>query len=215
MVNVMSHKEDHCFQCQESCHIACHCPSVWCFMCVEYGHIVMDCPYRIPPSGTPVCHHKPKPHSSHHSRLTSCHHHEDRHRCRSHPHRYHSKSHHNSYRGCSRSHHKENRWHHRSSSWHPHPTTYTHRSHCNTPHHISSMHRSSSAHSRDCSRLHSWPAYKPTKKTSHCSLSCSSRSQGKTHTKRNSRVTIDDIQMDYYSLDDHSSDSEEDSDHLN
>ena len=24
-VNVMSHEEDHCFQCQESCHIAGHC----------------------------------------------------------------------------------------------------------------------------------------------------------------------------------------------
>ena len=41
------------------------------------------------------------------------------------------------------------------------------------------------------------------------------RSQGKTHTKRNSRVTIDDTQMDYYSSDDHSSDSGENSDHLN
>ena len=30
-VNIMSHKEDHCFQCQESGHIACHCPSVQCF----------------------------------------------------------------------------------------------------------------------------------------------------------------------------------------
>ena len=38
--------------------------------------------------------------------------------------------------------------------------------------------------------------------------------KAKTHTKRNSRVTIDDPQMDYYSLDDHSGDSEEDSDHL-
>ena len=26
-VNVMSHEEDHCFQCQESGHIACHCPN--------------------------------------------------------------------------------------------------------------------------------------------------------------------------------------------
>ena len=35
------------------------------------------------------------------------------------------------------------------------------------------------------------------------------------HTARNSRVTIDDPQMDFYSSDDYSSDSEEDSDHLN
>ena len=32
---------------------------------------------------------------------------------------------------------------------------------------------------------------------------------------RNSRVTTDDPQTDFYSSDDHSSDSEEDSDHLN
>ena len=28
IVNIMSHKEDHCFQCQESSHMAHHCPSV-------------------------------------------------------------------------------------------------------------------------------------------------------------------------------------------
>ena len=27
-VNVMSHDEDHCFQCQDLDHIACHCPNV-------------------------------------------------------------------------------------------------------------------------------------------------------------------------------------------
>ena len=41
-VNVMSHEEDHCFQCQESGHIACHCPNVPCIECDEYGHIVVD-----------------------------------------------------------------------------------------------------------------------------------------------------------------------------
>ena len=35
------------------------------------------------------------------------------------------------------------------------------------------------------------------------------------HTKRNTRVTIDDPQMDFYSSADNSSGSEEDSDHLN
>ena len=43
----MSHEEDHCFQCQESC----HCPSVQCYKCDGYGHIVMDYPHRIPSSG--------------------------------------------------------------------------------------------------------------------------------------------------------------------
>ena len=41
------------------------------------------------------------------------------------------------------------------------------------------------------------------------------KSHSTTHTKRNSRVTIDDSQMDFYSSDGHSSDLEEDSDHLN
>ena len=48
-VNVMSHEEDCCFQCQASGHIACHCPNVCCFECSEYGHIVVDCPHRIRP----------------------------------------------------------------------------------------------------------------------------------------------------------------------
>ena len=30
-----------------------------CYEYNEYGHIVMDCPHQIPPSGTPVFHHKP------------------------------------------------------------------------------------------------------------------------------------------------------------
>ena len=57
-VIVMSHKEDCCFQCQESGHIACHCPSVRCFKCDDYGHIVVHCLHRIPPSGTPGHHHR-------------------------------------------------------------------------------------------------------------------------------------------------------------
>ena len=54
-VNVMSHEEECCFQCQESGHIVC--PNVQCSECNEYGHIVMDCPHRIAPSGMPAhCH---------------------------------------------------------------------------------------------------------------------------------------------------------------
>ena len=40
-VNVMYHEEDHCFQCQESGHIACHHLNLCCFKCNEYGHIVV------------------------------------------------------------------------------------------------------------------------------------------------------------------------------
>ena len=48
-VNALSQEEDHCFQCQEQGHIACHCPNVRCFECDEYCHIVVDCPHKIPP----------------------------------------------------------------------------------------------------------------------------------------------------------------------
>ena len=41
-VNVMSNKEDQCFQCLELGHIAHHCPNVHCSECDEYGHIVVD-----------------------------------------------------------------------------------------------------------------------------------------------------------------------------
>ena len=102
----MSHDEDHYFQCRDFGHIACHCPNVQCSKCDKYGYIVMDCPHRIPPSGTPAHHHRPKSHNRHHTRSTSWHHPEDRYRCsrsrsKSHPCRYHSRSCHDSYRGCS------------------------------------------------------------------------------------------------------------------
>ena len=109
MVNVMSHEEDHCFQCQEWGHIAYHCPSVRCFKWEEYGHIVMGCPHRIPPLGTPANHHWPISHSSCHARSCLWHHHEDRDKwscSRSQPHFYRQQStnHHDSYRGHSKSH---------------------------------------------------------------------------------------------------------------
>ena len=68
---------------------------------------------------------------------------------------------------------------------------------------------------RECSRSCSQSAYRPAKKASHQSSPKSRRPQGKTNAKRNSRVTIDDPHMDFYSSDYHSSDLEEDSDHLN
>ena len=53
-VNVMSSEDHKCFQCQESGHMACHCPCIKCFDCDEYGHVAADCPDKIPPSGTPA-----------------------------------------------------------------------------------------------------------------------------------------------------------------
>ena len=214
----MSHEEDYCFQCQESGHIAQHCPNVCCFKCDEYGHIVADCPHQVPPSGTPAHHHRPKSHTRHCIRSISHHHHQDRNRhsrprSQSHPHRYHSHSHHDSYRGHSRSHHKDNRHHHRGTSQCPHSSTY--HSHCDSPHCRLSSHRSSSAYSQDHGRSRSHSAYKPSKKTIHKSSSHPSRTPDNLHDKRNPRVMIDDPQMDFYSSDDNSSDSEHDQDHLN
>ena len=104
--NVMSNKEDQCFQCQELGHITHHCPNVCCFECSEYGHIVVDCPERIPPSGTPACHQRQNSNTKHHTRSTSRHHHQDRYRhsrsrLQSQPCRYRSCSHHTSHRGTS------------------------------------------------------------------------------------------------------------------
>ena len=53
-VNVMLSEDDKCFQCQESGHMACHCPCIKCFHCNEYGHVTTDCPDKIQPSGTPA-----------------------------------------------------------------------------------------------------------------------------------------------------------------
>ena len=113
-VNVMSHEEDCCFQCQESGHIACHCPNVQCFECNEYGYIVMDCLHKIPPSGTPACHHRSQSQHRHLNRSNSHHCHEDRYknrrsRSQSHHQRYHSQSCDNSYIGHFRSHFRDSR----------------------------------------------------------------------------------------------------------
>ena len=53
-VNVMLSDDDKCFLCQESGHMACHCPHIKCFNCDKYGHVTADCPDKMPPSGTPA-----------------------------------------------------------------------------------------------------------------------------------------------------------------
>ena len=53
-VNVMSSDDDKCFQCQESEHMACHCPHIKCFDCDEYVHVAADYPDKISLSGTPA-----------------------------------------------------------------------------------------------------------------------------------------------------------------
>ena len=214
----MTHEEDCCFQSQESGHIACHCLNVCCFECNEYGHIVVDCPHQIPPSGTLACHHRPKSHTRHHTRSTSHHCHQDRYRhsrsrSQSLSCRYCSHSHHGSYRQHSRSHPRDSRCHHRSTSQCPHSSTY--HSCCDTPHHRLSSHQSSSGYSQDHSRPHSCSAYKPSKTTMLKSSSHPSRTPGNLHDKRNSRVTIEEPEMNLYSSHDNFSDSEDDQNHLN
>ena len=148
----MSSNDDKCFQCQESGHMACHCPCIKCFDCDEYGHVAADCPDKIPPSGTPGRHINTHSNARHCNRSTSHHDHQDRHRSnrlRSHSHSYRYRSHgqSNSQRSCSRSYH---RCTHRSTSCHRNSSTCCHQR--DTPHRRSSSHRSYSAHSRDCSK---------------------------------------------------------------
>ena len=219
----MSNDEDRCFQCQEHGHIARNSPNIRCFECDEYSHNVMDCPCKIPPLRNPAKHHQPRLHRSHCVRSGSRHHYEDRDRqshSRSQPHyhRHCSSSHHDPYRGCSRSWHRDNHHHHRSSSQCSNSTyrSYSHWPHCDTPHrphHRSSTHRSTSYHSRDKSLSHSCPCYKSSWWDSHRSHLHSSRSWRKSHHK-NTRVKIEDPHTDYYSSDDHSSNSGEETHHL-
>ena len=225
MVNMMSNDEDCCFQCQEHGHIGRNCPNIRCFECDKYGHIIKDCQHRIPPLGTPTKHHQSKLHKSHHTRSSYIHHHKDRDRrswsrSQSHFHRHCSSGWHDSYIGHSRSWHRDN-WHHpRSSSWWSSSTyrSYSNQSYHDTPtwpHHRSSAHRHSSYHSRDWSHLHSHPSYKSSKWDSHRSHLHSNRLWSKPHHKKNTRMKIEDPHMDYYSSDDHSNDSGEETDHLN
>ena len=177
----MSNEEAQCFQCEELGHITHHCPNVHCFECNEYGHIVADCPDRIPQSGIPAHHHRQISNTRHHTRSTSrchqwdkCRH--SRSRSQSQPCRYRSHSCHDSHRGHSRSHNRHIGCHHRSTLHYCHSTHHF----ChNTPHWRSSSCRSSSTHSRDCSRSRPCTAYKPSKRTLWKTSSSSNRTSMK------------------------------------
>ena len=100
-VNIMSSDDDKSVQCQESGHMAWHCPCIKCFDCDEYGHVTADCPDKIPMSGTPTRHRNTHSNAGCHNRSTSCHDHRDSHRSNrsrshSHSHRYRSHSQSNS-----------------------------------------------------------------------------------------------------------------------
>ena len=83
------------------------------------------------------------------------------------------------------------------------------------PHQRSPSHRSSSIHSRDCSRPQSHSAHKASKKTPYKTSSTPSRTPASSQDGRHPHVTIDDPQTDFYSTDDNFSYSEDDEGHLN
>ena len=152
----------------------------------------MDCPHKIPPSRTPVTHHKA--HKGCHTRLSSSHHWEDwerwnQPRSKFHYWRHHSSSHHNSHKGHSRSQQWDRCSHHRGSSQQSHLAHRgcSHRPHCNTLHwsqcRSSTHHNSFSYWSQDCSRSHSQLFYQPSRHESCRSDSYSSRTR-RSYTKR-------------------------------
>ena len=99
-----------------------------------------------------------------------------------------------------------------------------HRGNRHRPHHdtLHQSHHWSSEHwwslgywSLDCSRSHSQPSYRSSRHKSCRSDSYSSRMRRRPHPKKNMKVKIEDPHTDYYSSNDHSSGSGEESDPLN
>ena len=209
-VNTMSSDNDRCFQCQEISHMARYCPHIQHYDCDTYGHVAMDCLDKIPLSGTPACHRSnatnrcDRSSSRHHSH-TRCSHHDYKDTSRfscsqscSHNHRYRSSSHHDSCRSHSRSFHRPSRC---SFSCHRSSSSYCYC--CDTLHHRSSSHRNLS---QDDSRSQ----HKSQKQHYKLAQGSSSNSQAtpwKHKDRRHKQVTIDDPPSEYYSSDDHDSDS--------
>ena len=179
-------------------------------------------------------HHTTRTHRNIHTRWSSRHHWEDwersdQSRSQSRYNRHHSSSHCDLHRDCSRSQQWDRLSHHRSSSRWPHSahqghngnpchdTPYqSHQSHCKSSTHCSS----SGYHSQDCNRSYSCPSCQSSKYTSHQRGSyslgsyCNLRTW-KSHLKRNMKVQIEEPPSDYYSSDDNSTNSGEESVSLN
>ena len=223
----MSNEPDIFFQCQEPGHIVWPCPHIRYHDYEEYGHIIMDCPNKIPPSGTPAQHHRM--YKKCHTRSSPRHCQEDWHRrdsfrSQSRYSRHHSSSHHDLYRGHSKSQQRDRHNCYRSSSRWSHSVHWGHscRTHHDTPHwpHCrSSTHCGSSGHhSQDHSRSHL--SYRSSKYNPHLRESCSSRSCSnqvtwRSHPNRNKKVHIEEHPSDFYSSDDNSTDTGEESESLN
>ena len=109
------------------------------------------------------------------------------------------------------------------TAYHPHTEAHHHTTPyqscaCSHPSYKSSDHPHTEAHHhttpyQSCACSH--PSYKSSRQDSHRSHLQSSRSQSKPHHKKNTKVKIEDPNMNYFSSDDHSSDSGEETDHLN
>ena len=207
-VDMMSNGEDQSFQCQGLRHIIHHCPHISCHECDELEHMVMDCPHRISTSETLAWHHKV--HRNCYKRSNSG----KTEKEETGP--DHSLDTANiitpAIMTCT-----EATTNHNNGSGHQ---GHSHRSQCDTPHQShcksSTHHNSSGHHSQDHSRLHSQPPYQLLKYTSHQkgshSLgSYSSQRSQKSHQRRNMKVQIEEPSSDFYSSDDHSTDSGEDS----
>ena len=216
-VNVMSHDDDKCFQCQESGHMACHCPHIKCFHCDEYGHVTADYPDKIPPSGTPARQRNTNSNTRYHDRSTSHHDHQDRHSCHDHRDRH-------SCHNCqdrhglnrSRSHSCSHRYrsHSWSDSWRSHSRSYHRPTHHSTYwHQWDTLDRRSSSHrsfSRYCSGSRPCTSHKKHHITSSKPSSSSNRAAWKNKDRTFKQVTIDDLPSKYYSSDELSSKSDED-----
>ena len=203
-------------------------PHIRCHEYEEYGHIVMDCPHKIPPSGTPAQHHKV--HRNCHIRSSSRHHWEDqdrrdRSRSQSRYSKHYSSSCCDLYQGHSRS--QQGDWHkcYRGSSKQSHSAHWghSHRTCCDMPHwphcRSSKHHSSSDYHSQNCSTSHSCPSYRLSKynqyhRASHSSSLYSNQGTQKSHLSRNRKVHLEEPPSDFYSFDDNSTDSGEESESL-
>ena len=93
---------------------------------------------------------------------------------------------------------------------HPTTDTQTHIIIDGTPDRRSSLHRSSSTHSRDCSRSRPHNLHRTTHMATSKPTYSSSRTAWKNKDKKYKQVTIDDPPSNYYSSDEPSSESDED-----
>ena len=181
-----------------------------CFDCNEYSHVAADCPDKITPSDTPACHGKHHSNMRHQTRSTSRHHNrtdtglaDPDHVCALTDTEVTVKI----------THREVTPGHITGVPTEAHHATDTQTlivTNGDTPHRRSSLHRSSSMHSRDCSVSRPHTLYKTSQTASSKPSYNSNKTAWKHKDKKYRKVTIDNPPSDYYSSDEPSSDSEED-----